>query len=100
MKCLQDLYFEVDHGLFNMMNPKLTRFGYNQGLLEGMTSSTSSGAEAIAAAERNADLLTAKAASGDPSAIPSICRISAAMHSSGTVKAPYSASFFHYFFHS
>lgn len=53
------------------------------GLLEGMTSSTSSGAEAIAAAERNADLLTAKAASGDPSAIPSICRISAAMHSSG-----------------
>lgn len=43
-------------------------------------SNSASGAEAIAAAERNADLLTARAASGDPSAIPSICRISAATH--------------------
>ncbi|KAG0627515.1 hypothetical protein M758_2G207400 [Ceratodon purpureus] len=53
---------------------------FSQGLLEGMMSNSASGAEAIAAAERNADLLTARAASGDPSAIPSICRISAATH--------------------
>lgn len=46
---------------------------------------TASGAEAIAAAERNADLLTARAASGDPSAIPSICRISTAAHYSSGI---------------
>lgn len=49
-----------------------------------MTSSVS-GVEAIAAAERTADLLIARAASGDPSAIPSVCRISGAtQHSTGT----------------
>lgn len=46
---------------------------------------TASGAEAIAAAERSADLLTARAASGDPSAIPLICRISAATHYSSGI---------------
>lgn len=61
-------------------NIRLTRFEFHQGLLEGMMTNSASGAEAIAAAERNADLLTARAASGDPSAIPSICRIASATH--------------------
>jgi len=50
-----------------------------------MMTNTASGAEAIAVAERSADLLTARAASGDPSAIPSICRISAATHYSSGI---------------
>ncbi|KAL5986691.1 AUGMIN subunit 5 [Asimina triloba] len=37
------------------------------------------GPEAIAAAEKNAALLTARAGARDPSAIPSICRVSAAL---------------------
>jgi hypothetical protein len=35
------------------------------------------GPESLAAVERTADLLTAKAGAKDPSAIPSICRINA-----------------------
>ncbi|KAH9623696.1 hypothetical protein KSS87_005225 [Heliosperma pusillum] len=48
-------------------------------LLESMGSSGSTGPEAHAAVEKNAALLTARAGAGDPSAIPSICRISAAL---------------------
>lgn len=39
----------------------------------------STGPEAVAAAEKNASLLITRAGAGDPSAPPSICRISAAL---------------------
>lgn len=44
-----------------------------------MGANGSTGPEAVAAAEKNAALLTARAGARDPSAIPSICRISAAL---------------------
>lgn len=50
-----------------------------QALLEAMGATGSTGPEAVAAAEKNASLLTARAGARDPSAIPSICRISAAL---------------------
>ncbi|KAJ6936427.1 hypothetical protein NC652_011210 [Populus alba x Populus x berolinensis] len=51
----------------------------SQALLESMGSNGSTGPEAAAAAEKNAALLTARAGARDPSAIPSICRVSAAL---------------------
>ncbi|GAV60104.1 hypothetical protein CFOL_v3_03635 [Cephalotus follicularis] len=50
-----------------------------QALLESLGANGSTGPEAVAAAERNAALLTARAGARDPSAIPSICRVSAAL---------------------
>ncbi|EEF36444.1 AUGMIN subunit 5 [Ricinus communis] len=50
-----------------------------QALLEAMGSTGSTGPEAVAAAEKSAALLTARAGARDPSAIPSICRVSAAL---------------------
>lgn len=50
-----------------------------QVLLEFMGANGSTGPEAVAAAERNAALLTARAGARDPSAVPSICRVSAAL---------------------
>ncbi|KAL0343761.1 UNVERIFIED_CONTAM: AUGMIN subunit [Sesamum angustifolium] len=50
-----------------------------QGLLESMGANGSTGPEAVAAAERNAAMLTARAGARDPSAVPSVCRISAAL---------------------
>lgn len=44
-----------------------------------MGANGSTGPEAVATAERNAAVLTARAGARDPSAIPSICRISAAL---------------------
>ena len=44
-----------------------------------MGASGSSGQEAVANAEINAAVLTARAGARDPSAIPSICRVSAAL---------------------
>lgn len=44
-----------------------------------MGANASTGPEAVATAEKNAAILTAKAGARDPSAIPSICRISAAL---------------------
>lgn len=44
-----------------------------------MGANGSTGPEAVAYAEKNATLLTARAGARDPSAIPSICRISAAL---------------------
>lgn len=44
-----------------------------------MGSSGSTGPEAVAAAEKNATLWTARAGARDPSAVPSICRVSAAL---------------------
>lgn len=44
-----------------------------------MGANGSTGPEAVAAAEKNAAVLTARAGARDPSAIPSICRISAAL---------------------
>lgn len=44
-----------------------------------MGASGSSGQEAIANVEMNAAILTARAGARDPSAIPSICRVSAAL---------------------
>lgn len=43
----------------------------------------STGPEAVAAAEKNAAILTAKAGARDPSATPSICRVSAALQYPG-----------------
>ncbi|TQD82013.1 hypothetical protein C1H46_032476 [Malus baccata] len=54
-----------------------------QALLESMGTNGSTGPEAVAAAEKNAAILTAKAGARDPSAIPSICRISAALQYPG-----------------
>lgn len=48
-----------------------------QALLDSIGSSGATGPEALAAAERHAELSTARAGAGDPSAIPSICRINA-----------------------
>ncbi|KAH9301734.1 hypothetical protein KI387_013317, partial [Taxus chinensis] len=50
-----------------------------QALLDSMGVSGSTGPEAVAAAEKNAELLTSRSGARDPSAIPSICRISAAL---------------------
>ncbi|KAL7094617.1 hypothetical protein ACP275_11G115000 [Erythranthe tilingii] len=50
-----------------------------QALLESMSTNGSSGPEAVANAERTASVLTARAGARDPSAIPSICRISAVL---------------------
>ncbi|KAK6128641.1 hypothetical protein DH2020_037617 [Rehmannia glutinosa] len=50
-----------------------------QALLESMGANGSTGPEAVATAERNAAVLTARAGARDPSAVPSICRISAAL---------------------
>ena len=44
-----------------------------------MGTNGSTGPESVAAAEKNAALLTARAGARDPSAIPSICRVSAAL---------------------
>lgn len=44
-----------------------------------MGANGSTGPEAVAAAEKNAALLTARAGARDPSAIPSICRVSACL---------------------
>ncbi|KAK4477540.1 hypothetical protein RD792_016769 [Penstemon davidsonii] len=50
-----------------------------QALLESMGANSSTGPEAFATAERNAAVLTARAGARDPTAVPSICRISAAL---------------------
>ncbi|KAL8124716.1 AUGMIN subunit 5 [Apium graveolens] len=50
-----------------------------QALLESMGVSGSTGPEAVAVAEKNAVVLTARAGARDPCAIPSICRVSAAL---------------------
>ncbi|KAH0463386.1 hypothetical protein IEQ34_007968 [Dendrobium chrysotoxum] len=50
-----------------------------QALVESLGATGAIGPEALAAAEKNASLLTARAGAGDPSAVPSICRISAAL---------------------
>uniref|UniRef100_A0A0D3H6D2 AUGMIN subunit 5 n=1 Tax=Oryza barthii TaxID=65489 RepID=A0A0D3H6D2_9ORYZ len=51
-----------------------------QALLEALGSNGATGSEAVAAAEKHAALLTARAGARDPSAVPSICRISTALH--------------------
>ncbi|KAJ4747624.1 AUGMIN subunit 5 [Rhynchospora pubera] len=56
-----------------------------QALLEAFGANGASGAEAFAAAEKSATVLTARAGARDPSAIPSISRISATLRqNSGT----------------
>uniref|UniRef100_A0A7N0VLF9 AUGMIN subunit 5 n=1 Tax=Kalanchoe fedtschenkoi TaxID=63787 RepID=A0A7N0VLF9_KALFE len=54
-------------------------------LLESMGANGSTGPDVIAAAEKNAAILTARAGSKDPSAIPSICRVSAALQYPGGI---------------
>jgi hypothetical protein len=62
---------------------------FEQALLDAMGASTSAGSEAVAVAERNADLITSRAGAGDPSAFPSILRIpAAAQYSSGSFSLP------------
>ncbi|KAI4389002.1 hypothetical protein MLD38_001273 [Melastoma candidum] len=50
-----------------------------QALLESVGSNGLTGIEAFSMAEKNAALLTARAGARDPSAVPSICRVSAAL---------------------
>ncbi|KAG8049687.1 hypothetical protein GUJ93_ZPchr0009g439 [Zizania palustris] len=50
-----------------------------QALLEALGSNGVTGSEAVAAAEKHAAMLTARAGARDPSAVPSICRISTAL---------------------
>uniref|UniRef100_M8CVR3 AUGMIN subunit 5 n=1 Tax=Aegilops tauschii TaxID=37682 RepID=M8CVR3_AEGTA len=50
-----------------------------QALLEAVGSNGATGSEALASAEKQAAMLTARAGARDPSAIPSICRISTAL---------------------
>ncbi|XP_031489847.1 AUGMIN subunit 5 [Nymphaea colorata] len=50
-----------------------------QALLESMGAAGSAGPEVLAAAEKNAAMLTARAGARDQSAIPSVCRVSAAL---------------------
>lgn len=52
---------------------------FSQALLEALGSNGATGSEAVAAAEKHAALLTARAGARDPSAVPSICRISTAL---------------------
>ncbi|CAI9109905.1 OLC1v1009835C1 [Oldenlandia corymbosa var. corymbosa] len=65
-------YNTPDNGLYMLPSTP-------QALLEALSASGSTGPEAVAAAEKNAAILTARAGARDPSAIPSICRISAAL---------------------
>jgi len=51
----------------------------SQAILDARGANINGGAEAVAFAERQADMLTLRAGSGDPSAVPTICRISAAL---------------------
>ncbi|KAG8056641.1 hypothetical protein GUJ93_ZPchr0002g26482 [Zizania palustris] len=50
-----------------------------QALLEAFGSNGVTGSEAVAAAEKHAAMLTARAGARDPSAMPSVCRISTAL---------------------
>ncbi|KAF6144691.1 hypothetical protein GIB67_006183 [Kingdonia uniflora] len=59
-----------------------------QALLEYMGANGSTGTEALGAAERNAALLTARAGARDPSAVPSICRVSAALQFHAGLEGP------------
>lgn len=61
------------------MHQLLVFFFSIQALLESMGVNVSLGPDTIAAAEKSSAILTAKAGSRDPSAIPSICRVSAAL---------------------
>lgn len=50
-----------------------------QAILDAKGANTNGRAEVVAFVERQADMLTLRAGSGDPSAVPTICRISAAL---------------------
>lgn len=52
---------------------------FDQALVECFSAPGAIGPEALAVAEKNAAMLTARAGARDPSAIPSICRVSAAL---------------------
>lgn len=67
---MQNLFMKLYHASTSLIIPY-------QALLESMGVNVSLGPDAVAAAEKNAAILTAKAGARDPSAIPSICRVSA-----------------------
>ncbi|KAL5723269.1 hypothetical protein ACHQM5_006686 [Ranunculus cassubicifolius] len=67
-KEISAFYRSPDNGLYMMPST-------SQALLDSMGFKGSTGLEAIATAEKNAALLTARAGARDPSAIPSICRL-------------------------
>lgn len=74
-------------------SPHLPNILLAQAILDAIGASASAGSEAVAAAERHIDLLTARAGSRDPSTVPTICRISAALqYTPGTKKYKFSAS--------
>ncbi|CAM6086709.1 unnamed protein product [Calypogeia fissa] len=70
---------EVTAFLRNPDNRQYLFPAFPQGLIDATGAGNSAGPEAVAAAQKNADLLTARAGAGDPSAISSINRISAAL---------------------
>uniref|UniRef100_A0A7N2QXQ0 Uncharacterized protein n=1 Tax=Quercus lobata TaxID=97700 RepID=A0A7N2QXQ0_QUELO len=89
---LLPVYFEAATSLAFVMGMKLSGvrpFGvsllvagfdnYGPQLYQSMGANGSTGSEAVAAAEKNAALLTARAGSLDLSAIPSIFRVSVAL---------------------
>ncbi|WVZ07472.1 hypothetical protein V8G54_020818 [Vigna mungo] len=59
-----------------------------QALLEAMGASGPPGQEAVTNAEVSAAILTARAGARDPSAIPSICRVSAALQYPASLEGP------------
>ncbi|WOK95413.1 AUGMIN subunit 5 [Canna indica] len=69
---LSSFYQSLDNSLY--MLPATP-----QALVESIGTAGATGPEALAAAEKNAAILTARAGARDPSAIPSICRVSAAL---------------------
>ncbi|KAJ6848016.1 AUGMIN subunit 5 [Iris pallida] len=71
-KELSAFYQSLDNGLYMLPSTP-------QALLEAMGPNGATGSDALVAAEKNAALLTARAGARDPSAIPSICRVSAAL---------------------
>ncbi|KAG0448567.1 hypothetical protein HPP92_027770 [Vanilla planifolia] len=59
----------------------------DEALLESMGSAVAIGPEAHVATEKSAFLITARAGAGDPSTIPSICRISSSLQYHSEAKA-------------
>ncbi|PKA66335.1 hypothetical protein AXF42_Ash007032 [Apostasia shenzhenica] len=78
--CAKDL-IEKEFSAFNQsLNNRLYMMpSTTQALVESMVATGATGTDALAGTEKNAALLTSRAGAGDPSAIPSVCRISAAL---------------------
>ncbi|KAF6147600.1 hypothetical protein GIB67_031591 [Kingdonia uniflora] len=73
-------YHSLDNSLYMLPSTSQVSIeAVNRSLLEYMGTNGSTGTEALGAAERNTALFTARAGDRDPSVVPSICRVSAAL---------------------